>query len=91
MSLIRHGEVSGLLSADERAEAVEKARALDSQREKAVQTDGSVASLYELFLSQVLIYLFIYHLFIIIMCICRYVNNFMLSLRYRLQSRRSIN
>lgn len=51
--LLNAGEVPGLYDVEEKAEICEKMRAFDRQREKSVQTDGSMVALFNLFVSRV--------------------------------------
>ena len=47
--VVNSGDVMHLFSTDERVDLVEKMRAIDLQKEKSLQTDGSVAALKEMF------------------------------------------
>ncbi|KAK3803952.1 hypothetical protein RRG08_059815 [Elysia crispata] len=51
--LLNAGEVPGLFEIDEKAEICDKMRVIDRMREKSQQTDGSVAALFNMFISRV--------------------------------------
>ncbi|RUS80966.1 hypothetical protein EGW08_011286 [Elysia chlorotica] len=51
--LLNAGEVPGLFEIDEKAEICDKMRAIDRTREKSQQTDGSMAALFNMFISRV--------------------------------------
>ncbi|XP_031352178.1 dynein heavy chain 7, axonemal-like isoform X1 [Photinus pyralis] len=48
-NLLNSGEVPNLFSTEEKMELCEKMRQIDRQRDKSVQTDGSAAALFNLF------------------------------------------
>lgn len=51
--LLNAGEVPGLFEIDEKAEICEKMRVIDRARDKTQQTDGSMVSLFNMFISRV--------------------------------------
>ncbi|CAF1153972.1 unnamed protein product [Rotaria magnacalcarata] len=51
-NLLNSGEVPNLFPADEKAEIIDKMRALDRQREKVKQTDGSPLALFNMFIQR---------------------------------------
>nr|XP_012232176.1 PREDICTED: dynein heavy chain 7, axonemal-like isoform X1 [Linepithema humile] len=48
-NMLNSGEVPNIFTAEEKAEICEKMRLIDRQRERAMQTDGSPAALFNLF------------------------------------------
>ncbi|XP_020293119.1 dynein heavy chain 7, axonemal-like [Pseudomyrmex gracilis] len=48
-NMLNSGEVPNIFNADEKAEICEKMKIIDRQRERAMQTDGSPAALFNLF------------------------------------------
>lgn len=50
-NMLNSGEVPNLFSNDEKVEICEKMRQIDRQRDKSVQTDGSTAALFNLFVT----------------------------------------
>lgn len=49
--LLSTGEVSNLISADEKQEIIEKMSVIDKQRDKTLQTSGTPTALYNYYLT----------------------------------------
>lgn len=52
-SLLKSGEILHLFTSDEIKEIRERMSAIDKQRDKSLQTDGSPKAMYDLFVSMV--------------------------------------
>lgn len=54
-NLLNSGEVPNLFPTEEKLEIIEKMRQIDRQRDKTVQTDGSAASLFNFFVTVIIL------------------------------------